>query len=47
MSIHSLADLSSVLRVIFITYELLSHIIKYSNNIISLFKELKNIRINA
>jgi hypothetical protein len=47
MSIHSLADLSSVLRVIFITYELLSHVIERSNNIVSLFKELENIRIDA
>jgi hypothetical protein len=30
-----------------ITYELLSHIIKHSSSIISLFKELENIRINA
>jgi hypothetical protein len=30
-----------------ITYELLSHTIKRSNNIVSLFKELENIRINA
>ena len=31
----------------FITYELLSHAIERSNNIISLFKELENIRIDA
>jgi hypothetical protein len=31
----------------YITYELLSHIIERSNNIISLFKELENIRIDA
>jgi hypothetical protein len=31
----------------YITYELLSHVIERSNNIISLFKELENIRINA
>jgi hypothetical protein len=30
-----------------ITYELLSHAIERSNNIVSLFKELENIRINA
>jgi hypothetical protein len=30
-----------------ITYELLSHAIKRSNNIVSLFKELENIRIDA
>jgi hypothetical protein len=30
-----------------ITYELLSHAIERSNNIISLFKELENIRIDA
>jgi hypothetical protein len=31
----------------YITYELLSHAIERSNNIVSLFKELKNIRIDA
>jgi hypothetical protein len=30
-----------------ITYELLSHAIERSNNIVSLFKELENIRIDA
>jgi hypothetical protein len=30
-----------------ITYELLSHIIKRSSSIVSLFKELENIRIDA
>jgi hypothetical protein len=30
-----------------ITYELLSYAIERSNNIVSLFKELKNIRIDA
>jgi hypothetical protein len=30
-----------------ITYKLLSHAIKRSNNIVSLFKELENIRIDA
>jgi DNA-binding response OmpR family regulator len=30
-----------------ITYELLSYAIERSNNIISLFKELENIRINS
>jgi hypothetical protein len=28
-------------------YELLSHVIERSNNIVSLFKELENIRIDA
>ena len=32
---------------VFITYELLSHAIERSNNIVSLFKELENIRIDA
>jgi hypothetical protein len=40
-------EFSQLLRKVFITYELLSHIIKRSSSIISLFKELKNIRINA
>jgi hypothetical protein len=31
----------------FITYELLSHIFERSSNIVSLFKELENIRIDA
>jgi hypothetical protein len=30
-----------------ITYELLSHALERSNNIVSLFKELENIRIDA
>ena len=30
-----------------ITYELLSHIIERSSSIVSLFKELENIRIDA
>jgi hypothetical protein len=34
-------------KTLFITYELLSLIIKRSSNIISLFKELENIRINV
>jgi hypothetical protein len=31
----------------YITYELLSLVIERSSNIVSLFKELENIRINA
>jgi hypothetical protein len=37
----------AVSRLRTITYELLSHVIECSNNIISLFKELENIRIDA
>jgi len=39
--------LLSMLAFMAITYELLSHAIERSNNIISLFKELENIRIDA
>jgi hypothetical protein len=39
-------SLESLVRKGVITYELLSHAIKRSNNIVSLFKELENIRID-